>query len=429
MMSMLSRILTRIFYALVLSALLIGPFGQPAQVVYALTTTVDDIPGAAIAIPDASCGAPITRTIAVGANVAIADIDVGVNVSHAIRSEVRVTLTSPAGTTVVLIPGTGFGSPAVASPDNYDNYDVMLDDLTVGSLYDNDNDPVGFPYFDRTARPGEPLSAFKGENALGNWTLEICDTLAGTVGTYNRAQLVIASADPNTTSGTVFTDYNDNGIRGVGDTGVSGVTVTAYDSTNAVIATAITDAQGNYSLAIPDGTQVRIEFSTIPADLRPGAFGADSGTTVQFATSPIAGIDLGLSKPDEYCQNNPYLVMPCYINGDPLAGDARPPRRPARGVGSRARPRRDRGLGRAAAGGAERRRHLGADDARSDALHLRRGRAARPHPRGAGVGLLHVEQPRRRDGAGAVGGAGRGEPGERGPGDREHDHRTASPAG
>lgn len=320
MMSMLSRILTRIFYALVLSALLIGPFGQPAQVVYALTTTVDDIPGAAIAIPDASCGAPITRTIAVGANVAIADIDVGVNVSHAIRSEVRVTLTSPAGTTVVLIPGTGFGSPAVASPDNYDNYDVMLDDLTVGSLYDNDNDPVGFPYFDRTARPGEPLSAFKGENALGNWTLEICDTLAGTVGTYNRAQLVIASADPNTTSGTVFTDYNDNGIRGVGDTGVSGVTVTAYDSTNAVIATAITDAQGNYSLAIPDGTQVRIEFSTIPADLRPGAFGADSGTTVQFATSPIAGIDLGLSKPDEYCQNNPYLVMPCYINGDPLAG-------------------------------------------------------------------------------------------------------------
>src|SRR5690606_27886758 len=137
------------------------------------------------------------------------------------RSDVRVTLTSPAGTTVVLIPGTGLGSPVVASPDDYDNYDVMLDDTSVGSLYDNSNDPVGFPYFDRFARPAELLSAFKGEHAAGNWSLRVCDTRAVTTGTYNRSQLVITSADPNTVSGTVFTDYNQNGIRGSSDAGVS----------------------------------------------------------------------------------------------------------------------------------------------------------------------------------------------------------------
>lgn len=319
MMQTHSRSALRFFSVFLLLIILLSSIGTPATVVFALTTTVNDIPAAAVAIPDASCGAPLTRTIAVGANVVIADINVGLNINHAVRSHVRATLTSPSGTTVELISGGGFGTP-VASPDNYDNYDVMLDDTSVGSLYDNDNDAVGFPYYDRIVRPSELLSAFKGENAAGNWSLQICDTLAGTVGTYNRAQLVITSADPNTISGTVFTDYNDNGIRGVGDTGVSGITVTAYDSTNAVIDTDVTDATGNYSLSIPDGTQARIEFSTIPADLRPGAFGTDSGTTVQFVTSPAAGVDLGLSKPDEYCQNNPFLVMPCYVNGDPLGG-------------------------------------------------------------------------------------------------------------
>ena len=311
-----SRLVARFIPALLLSSILLSLFGRPPQVAYALTTTVDDIPGAAVTITDASC---INRTINVASAVTIADINVGVNVNHAVRSQISVTLTSPAGTTVVLIPGNGFGS-AVASPDNYDNYDVMLDDTSVGSIYDNDNDPPGFPYYDRTARPQELLSAFKGENANGNWTLQVCDTLAGTTGTYNRAQLVITSADPNTINGTVFTDYNDNGMRGSADTGVAGVTVTAYDATNAVVASGTTDASGNYTLSIPDGTQVRVEFSNIPADLRPGAFGRDSGTTVQFTTSPVAGLDLGLSKPDEYCQNNPFLVMPCYVNGDPLGG-------------------------------------------------------------------------------------------------------------
>jgi len=313
-------VLVRLVSALLLAFIIVGLSAGQVGVVRALTTTVNDIPGAAVAISDASCASPLTRTINVASSIVIADINVGINVSHAVRSQIRATLTSPSGTLVVLIPGAGFGSPTIASPDDYDNYDVMLDDTSVGSLYDNGSDAVGFPFYDRTARPAELLGAFKGENAAGNWVLRVCDTLAGTTGSYNRSQLVITSADPNTVNGTVFTDYNDNGIRGAGDSGVSGVTVTAYDATNAVVASTTTNTSGNYTLAISDGTQVRVEFSTIPADLRPGAFGRESGTTVQFVTSPVAGLDLGLSKPDEYCQNNPFLVMPCYVNGDPLAG-------------------------------------------------------------------------------------------------------------
>ena len=320
----IARSFSKILTLLVILVLVLGALGTGVKPALALTTTIDDIPVAAVLIPDAPPAPNCTnRTITVGSPtpIIIGDVNIGLNISHPRRSDARATLTSPAGTTVVLISGAGLGNPVVASPDDYDNYDVLLDDSSINSLYDNDNDDVAAPFYDRNARPFEALVNFKGENAVGNWTLSLCDTRNGDVGTYNRAQLTIVSADPNTVSGVVFTDYNDNGVREQGDVGVPGVTITAYNAAGAVVATTTTDANGNYSFAgIADGTQLRIEFTNIPSNLRPGAFGVDSGTTVQFVTSPAAAVDMGLAKPDEYCQNNPWLVSPCYINGDPLGG-------------------------------------------------------------------------------------------------------------
>ncbi|HCK65902.1 MAG TPA: hypothetical protein DHW49_06530 [Anaerolineae bacterium] len=307
----------RSFSLLILGVLMFNLLGTPSPA-HALTTTlIDNTTGA---IVDLSCASPLTRTFNVASSIIIADLNVGLNISHARRSDVRVTLTSPSGTTVVLVSGGGLGSPTVASPDDFDNYDLLLDDTSANSIYDNDNDVIAAPIFelDRTAKPYDLLSAFKGEDALGNWTLSICDTRSGTTGTYNQSKLVFTSADPNTITGNVFTDYNDNGVRGSGDTGVSGILVTAYDASGATVDSDTTSSTGDYSLSIPDGTQVRIEFTNIPSNLAPGAFGIDSGTTVQFVTSPSAGVDMGLSLPSDYCQNNPFIVMPCYINGDPL---------------------------------------------------------------------------------------------------------------
>jgi len=324
MTKLFKRSLFKALTSLAVVMLVLGVPGLGTKPALALTTTVDDIPGAAVLIPDAPPSPNCTnRTITVnsGTPIIISDVNVGVNISHLRRSDVRVTLTSPAGTTVVLISGNGLGNPVIASPDDYDNYDVLLDDSSINSLYDNDNDDVAAPFYDRNARPNQALIALKGQNAVGNWTLAICDTRNGEVGTYNRGQLTITSADPNTVTGAVFTDYNDNGVREQGDVGVPGITVTAYNAAGVAVATTTTDANGNYTFAgIADGTQLRIEFTNIPANLRPGAFGIDSGTTVQFVTSPAAAVDLGLAKPDEYCQNNPWLVSPCYINGNPLGG-------------------------------------------------------------------------------------------------------------
>lgn len=316
------KLTNKFFSGFIFFALVVVLFGKPSQVL-AVTTTVDDIPGAAIALPDNSCSA--ARVINVATSFVIVDLNVGLSVGHDRRSDVRALLTSPSGTVVVLIPGTGLGSPTVGSPDNYNNYSLYFDDTGTNTLYDNGDDSgAAGPHYNRSAQPNELLSAFKGEDAQGNWLLTICDTRAGDQGAggtpeqYNRAQLVFTSADPNAITGNVFTDFNDNGVRGAGDLPVAGVLVTAYNATGATVDSDTTNSSGAYSLTIPNGTQVRIEFSGIPSGLEPGAFGIDSGTTVQFATSPAAGVDLGLSQPSDYCQNNPFLVMPCYINGDPL---------------------------------------------------------------------------------------------------------------
>ncbi len=75
-----------------------------------------------------------------------------------------------------------------------------------------------------------------------------------------------ALAAPNEINGTVFLDYNNNGVQGPSDIGVAGVTVTAYDTSGAQVTSAITQADGTYTLSVPDGTEVRVEFTNIPVD-------------------------------------------------------------------------------------------------------------------------------------------------------------------
>ena len=153
-------------------------------------------------------------------------------------------------------------------------------------------------------------------------TIRILTALVLSVVTFGLYTLVVPPevvlAAPNEVNGTVFLDYNDDGQRGASDPGVAGVTVTAYDNSDAVIATTVTLADGAYTLAVPDGTEVRIEFTNFPTDLFSGAVGTNSDTSVVFVTSPADNVDLGLASPADYCQSDPYLASPCYFNGDPL---------------------------------------------------------------------------------------------------------------
>jgi len=132
-------------------------------------------------------------------------------------------------------------------------------------------------------------------------------------------------------TGVVFQDFNSNGVRdlnpvavndGAGniglasDRGAQGVTITAYGPTGAAAGSAVSGADGGYSLTATGAGPYRIEFSNIPAGFQPGPHGPNAGSTVQFVPDGnSSNINLALVIPQEYCQNNPSLVTSCYVGG------------------------------------------------------------------------------------------------------------------
>ncbi|MBO0939475.1 PKD domain-containing protein [Fibrella sp. HMF5335] len=140
-------------------------------------------------------------------------------------------------------------------------------------------------------------------------------------------QPLCAAVAAGQVSGQVYRDFSEDGLRNssganvsIGEVGIAGVTVTAYDCNGTAVATTSTTDVGSYTLTgLTTGTQYRIEFSSIPAYLSPSVVGADNGTTVQFIT-PGNCANLALNDPGEYCGPNPIMAIPCYVNGDALGG-------------------------------------------------------------------------------------------------------------
>jgi uncharacterized repeat protein (TIGR01451 family) len=121
-----------------------------------------------------------------------------------------------------------------------------------------------------------------------------------------------------TVSGTVYRDYNANGVQDPQEPGEPGIVVTAFDATGQV-STTTSGATGTYSLAVgSNDPEVRIEFSGLPIYLRSGPFGGESDTTVTFVAcaGAVTGVDLGTANPGQYCHTtNPTVGTPCFAPG------------------------------------------------------------------------------------------------------------------
>ncbi|AEI49739.1 SdrD B-like domain-containing protein [Runella slithyformis] len=127
--------------------------------------------------------------------------------------------------------------------------------------------------------------------------------------------------------GTVFFDYNANGVREKGEAGgisdnegLSGVTVKIFDCNGALVGTTTTNSFGKYSFNVPaKAYPVRVEFSNLASYAGQGTLsGTDNRTTVQFIKAPDCNVDLGILNPSDYCQNFPRIVTSCFVNGNPL---------------------------------------------------------------------------------------------------------------
>lgn len=136
----------------------------------------------------------------------------------------------------------------------------------------------------------------------------------GMVGLLGLAPSVYADV-----SGNVFRDINANGVLDTSSTfnekPVSGITVKAFDATGAEVATALTNATGDYTLAGVTGA-VRLEFSSLLTGDYSSSPGTGDGSNVRFVSAPATGINYALNYPADYCVADPKLLVPVHYAGD-----------------------------------------------------------------------------------------------------------------
>lgn len=133
------------------------------------------------------CTSPMVRNFSVAANAQVTDVNIGVQLTHAYRGDVRATLVSPAGTVVDLITNIG---------TSMDNLNILFDDSAAASITThtaNNDSTAAAPPYQRSFRPQGSLATFNGEGSAGTWQLTICDSLNGDSGAFTRSDLTLTT--------------------------------------------------------------------------------------------------------------------------------------------------------------------------------------------------------------------------------------------
>ncbi|MEZ4866465.1 MAG: SdrD B-like domain-containing protein [Caldilineaceae bacterium] len=121
--------------------------------------------------------------------------------------------------------------------------------------------------------------------------------------------------------GTVFRDYNANGVQDALEPGIGGMVVTAYDA-NGGSASCETPTTGQYGINPAGAYPVRLEF-TLPASgeldfLHPGATNGAAQTSVIFVDAATSGLAVGFNNPGQYCgaSPSPTIATSCFVFGE-----------------------------------------------------------------------------------------------------------------
>ncbi len=142
-------------------------------------------------------------------------------------------------------------------------------------------------------------------------------------------------------SGNVFRDYNANGQKdntsSFNERGEPGIIVTAYNSSNVIVASYKTSGTGNYTIpasgavyngtlgsntgSVFNGNAFRIEFSGWKTGDYPATAGINNKGNVQFTIAPASDISFAVNYPDEYSQTNPRLATNVYKKGGAPANE------------------------------------------------------------------------------------------------------------
>ena len=161
-------------------ALAVAPARAQTSTTYVNTTT------GTISDTASPCASPLVRSFTVTANAQVSDVNIGVQLTHTYRGDLRATLTSPSGTVVNLITNVGTSA---------DNLNVLFDDSapTNISTHTTNDTTTAAPPYQRTFQPEGSLAGFNGQGSAGTWQLSICDSLSGDSGAFARAHLYLTT--------------------------------------------------------------------------------------------------------------------------------------------------------------------------------------------------------------------------------------------
>lgn len=150
------------------------------------TTTYSNTTTGTISETATACASPMVRGFTVAANAQVTDVNIGVQLTHSYRGDLRATLVSPSGTVVNLITNVGTSA---------DNLNVLFDDSAAASIttHTTNDSTAAAPPYQRIFRPESSLASLNGQGSAGTWQLTICDSLNGDSGAFTRADLTLTT--------------------------------------------------------------------------------------------------------------------------------------------------------------------------------------------------------------------------------------------
>ena len=159
------------------------------------------------------------------------------------------------GVEITLTGTNDAGDPVSITLTTDNNGDVTFTDLLSGTYTLTQDQPVGFSDgIDAAGSFGGTPGAAIGDNIISDIVIPVGDD--GVDYLFGEGGQAV--------SGTVYADNDRDGVQGVGDPGIAGVTITLRDETGAVVDTTVTDANGFYRFPDVEAGNYTIE-QTQPA--------------------------------------------------------------------------------------------------------------------------------------------------------------------
>ncbi len=274
-----------------------------------------DVP---VTIPSNSA-VTVTSDLNISASGTITDLNLNnLKITHTWVNDLKVSLTSPGGTTVLVLD-----QPC----NSEDNVDLNFDDEASNSYNSIPCPPIGGGNY----QPNAALSAFDGEDLNGTWTLTVEDVFAQDGGTLDSWELEICYTSAPPAQYTLTTNVSGQGSITLNPSGGT------YDDGTVVTLTAVPAAGWQFdnwsgdlsgsnnpeTITMDANKTVTANFSQIPPNqytlttnvsgqgsitLNPPGGTYDDGTVVTLTAVPAAGWQFDNWSGDLSGSNNPETI-------------------------------------------------------------------------------------------------------------------------